>query len=509
MAFCKNLYSSLITSSPESGTQPPYSSNRIRKSSKCVEDTLHAYTTESSSFWRPIYLTKGALAAFFVTFSALSASIQIMLLLSNRNTGLSGVNDGPHRVLWTYGPTALLTLVASFWARVECQSKIIAPWTKMKQGFTTARKSLFLDYLSQFQLLSIVSAVRNKDHTVAAATFTSILIKVLLVLSTSLCVLSRTEVVHSNVPLTLRSDFVNDPSGLTANGSLAFASFASMMRFGTSLPTGTSERYAYQLIESEFLDTPSTIFTTLEGFNGDLECEPAALPASDVLLNVSYITRFPIRSTSCTFNVSLDAFFGIQGNLVRFIPGGCGGSSNIDDQRLAIIIAVTVDRYDNMTISISTSNSFICKPTYQIHRLDFTARGSYRFVSKSRTVDSRVLSNVHPWSIMQSHLDAVPNLPFTSGTTASILDQTVAFDQYGFLAYLLANSSGNPPAFSDIFEDQEGAKTLFSNYYQQYSALLAHTSLMKPVSRPLEGTVTETGDRFKGKRDADVIYKKS
>lgn len=501
-------YSSLPILSPKSWINARQDRSPIRESNECAVETLQAYTAESSSHWRPIYLSKRALAAFLMTFSALAAGTQIMLLLSKRNNGLSGVNDGPHRVLWRYGPTALLTLVASLWTRVECQAKSVAPWIKMTRGFTEARNSLALDYLSQFQLLSIISAIRNTDHTVAATTFISVLVKVLLVLSTSLCSLSPTEIFHSNVPLTLRSDFVNNPSGLWANGSLAFASLVSKISFTTSLPHGTSDKYAYQLIESNLLDTESILSTTLDGFSGDLECETASFPSSATILGSQEITSVPISSISCTFNVTLweailfmnrdsDYLFGSR-------VGGCGGSSNIDDQRFAIIIGVMAGI--NLNKTISNSNSFICKPTYQIQRLDFSAQGSDRFVSASKPANSRVLSNVHPWSIMRAHLDAVPYFPVNSNNTANISNKTVSFDQYGFLAYLFANASGNCPEFSTIFHDQEGAKTFFTNYYQQYTALLAHVSLMQPISSPIKGRVIKVENRFLGKRYIDLVY---
>ncbi|KAI7781919.1 hypothetical protein LA080_014100 [Diaporthe eres] len=421
---------------------PESDPSHIRRSGECVEDTSQNYDTKSLSLWRPVYLTKRALTAFFVTFTALAIGTQAMLLLSKRNNGLSGVNDGLHRVLWTYGPTALLTLVASFWTCLECQTKTIAPWIKMTG-----------------------------------------------------------EVVRPDVPLTLRSEFVNSPSGLTGNGSLAYANFASMMRFGTPLPHGTSPRYAYKLVESDFLDTPSTVSTTLDGLIGDLECEIAALPDSSTLPDFRWGSSFPIRSNSCSFDIFppiTSTTHKFCSHIVGLQSGDCGGSDDIDDQRVAIIIVVLAGSRDS-NVTISSSNSFICKPIYEIQRLDFSARGLDRIVSPKQQADSRVLSNVHPWDIMLSHLYHVPYNPMNTDNSANISNQTVYFDNYNFLAYLLANVSGKPPpppALSTIFEDQEGAKMIFSNYYQQYTAFLAHTSLMQQVSTPSEGTVTEVVNRF-------------
>lgn len=461
-------------------------------------------SNESSSLCRLAYVTKKALAAFLITFLALAAGIQLMLFFSKRNRGLAGDKNDLHRVLWTYGPTAVLTLVASFWTCVESQTKTIAPWIKMTRGFTTARQSLLLDYLSQIQLFSITTAIRNKDHTVAAITFISVLVKVLLVLSASLCSLSPTEAVRSQASLILKSEFVNNPSGLAGNGSLAYASLASNLRLGTSLPHGTSDQYAYQLIESDFLDTPSTISTTLDGFIGDFECEPASVPDNTTIVDFSYGTPIPIWSDSCSFNITPYSLLAVDPDIHYFVglePGGCGGLNNIDDKRFAIVIMVfdQTGRNDTNLRIISNSNSFICRPGYEIQQLDFSAQGSDRLVSRSKEVESRVLSNVHPWSIMQSHFDGVALQPVNIDNRANVSNQTVSFNQYGFLAYLFANASGDAPDLSTLFEDQEGAKNFFLKYYRQYAALLAHGSLMQPVSRPVEGTVVEVGKRLQGR----------
>lgn len=495
-------YLDLLILAPDPSLKPQHDPRHTSKSSECVGNTPQGFKTKISSLWRPTYLTKRALAIFFLIFAALAIGAQILLLLSKRNNGLSGVNDGLHRALWKYGPTALLTLVASFWTRLECQMKVIAPWIRMTRGFTTARQSLVLDYLSQFQPVSIISAVRNKDYAVAAVTFNSLLIKVLLVLSTSLCSLSPTAVVRSNVTLTLKSEFINSPSGLTSNGSLAYANFASMMRIGTPLPQGTSDKYAYQLIESEFLDTPSTISTTIDGLLGDIECETAALPANTTILDFSWGKYFPIWTNSCSFGILppiLSTTPQHDSYLVGLQEGDCGNSGDIDDKRVAIII-VMVASAGGHNMTIVSSNSFICKPIYQIQRLNFTARGSERLVSAKEKDDSRVLSNVHPWQMMRSQIHETPYISMNTDNSANISNHTVYFDEDGFLAYLLANASGDPPTLSTIFEDQEGAKTIFSNYYQQYTALLAHTSLMQSISAPSEGTVTEVVNRFLGKR---------
>lgn len=270
-AWTRTWASKRQTSSPDEAVPLEY-----LQANESIGDAPAKTVIKSSSWW-PIYLTPSSLSALSLIFLACLASVQTVLAISNRHAGLSGDKHDIYRFLWSYGPTPTLTLISSFWNRLEIQTKTTAAWFSMAQGNTVASQSLLLDYTSQFQPLSILSALRYKDYTVAAATVNSLLIKVLLVLATSLITLSPSRVRYASVPLSLKSEFVNKPGGLLANGSLAAAIFASMMNLDTPLPQGISDTYAYQLIESDLLDTPSTLNTTVDGFLEGLECEPAEL----------------------------------------------------------------------------------------------------------------------------------------------------------------------------------------------------------------------------------------
>lgn len=465
--------------------------------------------------WRPMYLTPASLGVFSTIFLACLASVQTMLAISNRHAGLSGDNDALHRVLWSYGPVAILTLISSFWARLEMQTKTTASWFSMAQGNTIASQSLLLDYTSQLQPTAIVSALRHKNYAVAGATMVSLLLKVLLVLATSLITLSpATTVRHRSVPLRLKSEFVDDSVGLTANGSLAAANFASIVRFNTSLPRGVSDTYAYQLIESDFLNTPSTLNTTVDGFFGNIDCQPANLSSSGLSWNLSESVSardyfrddpIPMLAGSCSLQVHLShvlsAMKGIRDgdHIVGLHCGGCNGSDSKDDQRLAIIVTVLESSREDI-FTITRSNSLMCTPTYRILPLDLSARGPVTLLRPSSGQESRVLRNVHPWDMMNN--DGMATLPDASTRihkgAVTISNQTVWFGGFGYLAYEFAKKSGNPPTMSTISDGPVGLTELFSNYWQQHSALLAHTSLMRSASVSSEGSADQVMDRFLG-----------
>ncbi|KAI0413996.1 hypothetical protein F5X98DRAFT_350490, partial [Xylaria grammica] len=119
---------------------------------KCIDMTGRKDISDNTDivYWHPSYLDWPVLAAFSITFLVLAVGCQVLLYYSNKSYGLTTSYQGLH-YLWTYGPTAILTLIASFWARVECQTKISAPWCRMIKGTATSQQSVLLDYMSQFQ----------------------------------------------------------------------------------------------------------------------------------------------------------------------------------------------------------------------------------------------------------------------------------------------------------------------------------------------------------------------
>ena len=50
--------------------------------------------------------------------------------------------------VWTYGPTAVLVIVISFWRQVDYYCKARTPWQEMRNGATKASRSMLLDYIS-------------------------------------------------------------------------------------------------------------------------------------------------------------------------------------------------------------------------------------------------------------------------------------------------------------------------------------------------------------------------
>lgn len=149
------------------------------------------------------------------------AALELLNAISARNDGIAKGFNKDH-YLWTYGPTAFLTLIAALFNRVEYQAKVLAPWERLSKGPAPARKTLLLDYVSPLQPVAIYESLKNKDFAVAATATISVLIKLLIVLSSGLITLSRVGVHHSTIPMEIQDAFVDDNSLLGAGSTVPY-----------------------------------------------------------------------------------------------------------------------------------------------------------------------------------------------------------------------------------------------------------------------------------------------
>ncbi len=232
--------------------------------------------------WRPFCLRRRVLFFFAAVFALIIIAIQALLAVSDKNYGLISADSSQH-YLWTYGPTAFLTLVAAVWTRTEYQSKLVAPWLRMSKQLSHAKHSILLDYLSDFQLYAVFKALGNRDFNVSITCTVAIIIKLLIILSTGLLTLSWTQVHLDSWPMTVQDRFVDSNARLSDTGNLAYFIMLGLASQKLTYPNGMNHDYAFQSVKADLPETAETR-VTVDGFKTSLEYQPAELGILDSLL---------------------------------------------------------------------------------------------------------------------------------------------------------------------------------------------------------------------------------
>lgn len=470
-------------------------------------------STHASATWCPPYLRLRTLVAFFAIFMVFIIASEVLLAISNHNRGLATSHPSLH-YLWTFGPTAILTLVASLWARVEFQAKLTAPWYRMMKGPAKADRTLLLDYLSMMQPVSLIKAIRNTDYAVATIVGVSIMIRITIV-STGLITLSIVEVSHSSVPVTLQSSFhnnlnttFNDVSGATELPYYVVA--RGLLQLNLTLPDGVTRQFAYQSIGSD-LPLTTEFQATVDGFSAGLECEPATLNPGLAFFNHAAVSMDAnITSPSCKMAATFWApsYNETANYFSRFIAGNCGNSTNLNDKRVAVVYGFVKweqgPEYDGNSLLhysapvILQSAQLICIPTYNISALNVSKNGTQTLSALiSSNANARQLVGVHAWDIMQTHLSSYSNAIERQRGTYSLTFESVSVDVdiYMNVALQLHNRTGNG-LLPTAPLDEHFLFDLAMSYWQQFAAAVAHSSLMESSLMPSSATAVTLENRL-------------
>jgi hypothetical protein len=193
-------------------------------------------TPESN--WTSVWLRKPTLLALIALFTALIASLIVLLTVEQAHDGIRPSVSSNHYA-WTYGPTAALVVVLSLWRQVDYYCKLMQPWQEMSESAKDADNSLMLDYVSPLLVTSWIRAVRRRHVPVAASITGFTVLKLVILFSTGLLVL-RPTLVSRRHPITLTTGFATD----------RFWNFVHPNEGGTAIYSNVSTEPVYAYINS-------------------------------------------------------------------------------------------------------------------------------------------------------------------------------------------------------------------------------------------------------------------
>ncbi|KAM5476978.1 hypothetical protein MauCBS54593_000249 [Microsporum audouinii] len=352
---------------------------------------------DTRRLWEPVFLRRPTLLSFAVLFIVLLAALTAVWRISEKEQGLSTVNPSNY-YLWTYGPTAVFTIVSALWGQVEYRALQLFPWRLMARGLVSASDSVLLDYLSSWNVWALFKSVKRGHFMVSVSIAVSLVIKLMTVLSTGLFT-------AKDVQLELIKDFHVQKvfNGGNFNQSAVDARVYYKMwgvaKHNLSNPAGTTGGHAF---ENFFYDTSptgtpiylqnTTYQATVDVFTPSLECQEASVTThsniTDVGLHIDDCAVV-IPGESFAFSPLRMALGSCDGNIARGVgnyPDDFMDAKNTD-WRLWIYISgglseepnghpIPYYSYPNTTFAYAKVIGLMCKLSYSTNRGNVTLTGS-------------------------------------------------------------------------------------------------------------------------------------
>jgi hypothetical protein len=344
--------------------------------------------------WRPGYLQRRVSIAFIVVFCAVIAALEVLNHICQVNYGIASSVNSRHYA-WTYGPTAILTVVAALWSRVEFQAKQYAPWQAMQEGPTEASQSVLLDYVSPMQPVALFKAFRNRNLVVSSAISYSLLLSLALVLSTGLFALREVQIQRNGVEIQLLDTFISGDIWTLTEGN-PFDILTEILFTNGTYPDGTTKDVAFQRFSASNTSSDAIISAQVTAMVADLICESAELQLQPgnrrtngpPINQVGNYERVNIVSPSCKFlNLAIDDSTVWAPHYVvdmRYIQ--CNGTNGTEWERILVIAAqiqatpIHIQPSDSTwptrNMTVDRSIQLFCQPSYSFIDVNVTKNAS-------------------------------------------------------------------------------------------------------------------------------------
>lgn len=147
------------------------------------------------------------------------------------------------RILLTF--CEVLIIVAGVWGQVEYRTKQLMPWKLMGQTPRPASQSLLLDYVSDWNVVTLFRALKHCHWVVAIAVLGTLLLKLLTVASTGLFMLQNVHVSNVHTELTAEATFSGTGYNSADVDSNAALTVVGNKFLNLPYPVGTTDKYAF------------------------------------------------------------------------------------------------------------------------------------------------------------------------------------------------------------------------------------------------------------------------
>lgn len=236
-------------------------------------------------FWNPFWLSPTILIILSSLLTLLSAATIVLWRLSVQDHGFELLTTNHYA--WTYGPTAVLTIIMSIWTQIAYWAKVLQPWQELKRGPTSAEQSVLLDYISPILPINLWKAGRLRHAAVLLTICVGLILRLVTVASTGLLAPVDTGMPFESITLEASTAFSAaeyddyifniDTQAESVIDYQAYALIAEDLPF----PDGIHPSLAFQKFSlphnSTSNNTLSTIRATVEAYNPIIQCEEAVI----------------------------------------------------------------------------------------------------------------------------------------------------------------------------------------------------------------------------------------
>lgn len=289
----------------------------------------------------------------------------------------------------------MFTILTAGWVQAEYRATQLMPWVLMLRGQTPASQSIFLDYMSKWNVASLFHSLRQKHFLVSLCVAGSLILNGITVFSTGLFELEPVSV-NQPIDLTVLKKFGGAEYNTSTSDASPLAACLAYLSRNMSRPAGILEPYVYtplipasiHLMGNDTLPTGRVYETDLDVIKPSFDCQDATVSWEPATASWAHYDTPVYKTTDgCRYHltyppfdvgsnrtnadgsvVSIDfstEFRGCQGEYASIDTnmGGWTPPSWDTDWRVWAAVARTND-----SSAVKQPHVSVCKPHYTMYR---------------------------------------------------------------------------------------------------------------------------------------------
>ncbi|KAK5945434.1 hypothetical protein PMZ80_002639 [Knufia obscura] len=230
---------------------------------------------DSNRRWLPLSLSLPVLVLFILTLLCLLAALLTIRYFATHQHGLKLVTTNHYS--WTYGPTAIFVILTSFWRLVDYHCKALIPWAELEQDRVHADRSITVDHVSSFLLVTVAAAGKHRHFVVVLTVLGFLLLKIITIASTGLFFPSDITVGPFNVEMAKTTQFnaLTNSSERSDPGASPFYAAYAILERGYPLPEGLTDTMLYETVKptNSSRSSNTTYVATSQAFVPQVACD--------------------------------------------------------------------------------------------------------------------------------------------------------------------------------------------------------------------------------------------
>ncbi|TQN69227.1 hypothetical protein CSHISOI_06281, partial [Colletotrichum shisoi] len=405
-----------------------------------------------------------------------------MLHYSRKNNGLFQTGQSlVHVYVWRFGPTAIITILSVFWARVELQAMMYAPWFALRRQQPDGRVVAILGPLS-------------------------VVLKVQIILAPGLFSFATVKI-PASVDVRLQDSFarVLDDEAVKQTDTSAWYMGRALRNFDMLYPSGVTDEIAYQTFapmnrkSRGTIDEPAT--AVVDGFFTDLDClQLAGYSISKQLQENSKLDIYvDLHFQGCDGPISLRhagailnpakgniTYWAIKSNQTRACPG-----LRQDVPPFLYYSAVFVPTLANSSrVRFESAGAVLCEPRAWLSKVQVTDDGvAPRVTLLQNQTRTPVLTNI--WTLIEKSVPTSQGQWDTEPTTTTYVKGPASAAKAFAGEVLQQGTKEDPTLYSN-----EAIYGSVMNLTRSLGPLLGHYRLRAKEDSAAVGSALRSVDRL-------------